>query len=256
MKIALIGKGAIAQYVHDAALERGHEIGAILVKDEVVHTQSNYIASPAELPNDTEFVIDCAGHHALTQYGVDVLARGINMISLSIGALADQGLRTALENTARSAGVQLHLASGAVGGLDCLKSASVGTLKSVTYLARKPPMGWKGSPAETKLSLDSLSVATAHFEGTARQAALRYPQNANVAASVALAGIGFDQTKVKLIADPSITENIHEIKADGDFGRLQFQICGKALPDNPRSSALAAMSVLSKLEQIVAPITL
>ncbi|MGI9364160.1 MAG: aspartate dehydrogenase [Rhizobiaceae bacterium] len=256
MKIALIGKGAIAQYVHDAALGRGHDICAFLVKDEAVHRQTNYIATPADLPSDTDFVIDCAGHHALAQYGVDVLARGIDMISLSIGALADQKLRARLEQTARSAGVQLHLASGAVGGLDCLKSASVGKLKSVTYLARKPPAGWKGSPAEAKLVLDSLSIATTHFEGTARQAAISYPHNANVAAAVALAGVGFDDTKVRLIADPTITENIHEIRAEGDFGRLEFQICGKALPDNPRSSALAAMSVLSKLEQIAAPIAI
>ena len=80
-------------------------------------------------------------------------------------------------------------------------------------------------------------------------AATEYPKNANVAAAVALAGIGFDDTRVKLIADPGVTENIHEIQAAGEFGSFCFEIRGHSLPDNPRSSALAAMSVVNKLEE-------
>ena len=76
-----------------------------------------------------------------------------------------------------------------------------------------------------------------------------YPKNANVAAAVALAGDGFDATRVHLIADPRISQNIHEIHSSGEFGSFSFQIKGQSLPDNPRSSALAAMSVISKLEQ-------
>ncbi|MEY8838441.1 aspartate dehydrogenase, partial [Cribrihabitans sp. XS_ASV171] len=115
--------------------------------------------------------------------------------------------------------------------------------------------GWKGSPAEERLDLDRLDTAATHFEGTARDAALAYPKNANVAAAVALAGAGFEATRVRLVADPGVSANIHEIHAAGSFGQFHFRIEGHALPDNPRSSALAAMSVVAAVARQTAPIT-
>ena len=95
-----------------------------------------------------------------------------------------------------------------------------------------------------------------HFTGSARDAALEYPKNANVAASVALAGVGLDDTIVELVADPTIGRNIHEVVAEGDFGRFEFRVEGKSLPDNPRSSALAAMSVVHEIIRATSPIVI
>ncbi|MCF6233834.1 MAG: aspartate dehydrogenase [Rhodobacteraceae bacterium] len=258
MKIGLIGKGAIAGYVRAALKARGHIIGAVLLRPQrVAENPAQNVGAVQDLPGDLDLMIDCAGHVALAEHGPAILSRGIDLITVSLGALADTQTYKTLENAARQGNARLHLASGAIGALDCLQAARIGRLDSVTYVGRKPPKGWVGSPAESKLDLAALTCgAHTHFQGTAREAALAYPKNANVAAAVALAGVGFDATQVRLIADADVSQNIHEVEASGEFGSFRFQISGNSLPDNPRSSALAAMSVLSKLEQIRQPITL
>ncbi len=256
MRLGIIGDGAIGGYVRDRAIERGHEIRALLLRPERLRNRTRSrpgivcVSRVTDLPDDIDHMIDCAGHTALSSYGPDILRGGTDLITVSLGALADPDLHRSLERAATEGRARLHLASGAIGALDCLRAARVGSLRSVTYIGRKPPRSWKGSPAETRLDLDDLTGGPAiHFDGTARVAAAEYPKNANVAAAVALAGIGFDETRVRLIADPTISENIHELRASGDFGSFSFEIRGHSLPDNPRSSALAAMSVVSTLER-------
>lgn len=256
MNIGIIGKGAIGRYVRSALLERGHEIRALLLRPGFEQSQATEsdrilrVSSVEDLPEDIEHMIDCAGHTALHQHGPAILRRGMHLTTVSIGGLANNETHQALLQAANEGGARLYLASGAIGALDALRAARVGKLERVTYLGRKPPRGWKGSPAEARLDLDNMQGrAETHFEGTARDAATHYPKNANVAAAVALAGVGFDATKVMLVADPGIDENIHEIHASGDFGQLSFEIRGNALPDNPRSSALAAMSAVATIDQ-------
>ncbi len=203
-----------------------------------------------------DLAVDCAGHPALRQHGAAILSRGVDLVTVSSGALADANLFDELTTAARQGGSQLRVVSGAIGALDVLASAATGDLAIVTYRGRKPPRGWRGSPAEDKLDLDALSEPAVHFSGSARDAALEYPKNANVAASVALAGIGLDETTVELIADPGVESNIHEVIAEGDFGRFEFRVEGRSLPDNPRSSALAAMSVVREIIRTSSPIVI
>ncbi len=262
--IAIIGCGAIgeavARYLADhedvevavAIIEAGMETRAREVFGEGVEIAHDFDGISTEL----DLAVDCAGHPALRQHGEAILSRGTNLISVSSGALADADLYDRLVAATQRGGSQLRLVSGAIGALDVLAAGSVGRLTKVTYRGRKPPQGWRGSPAEAKLDLDSLTEAAVHFRGNARNAALEYPRNANVAASVALAGIGLDNTVAELIADPSITRNVHEIVAEGDFGRFEFRIDGKSLPDNPRSSAITAMSVVREILNSASPIVI
>jgi aspartate dehydrogenase len=115
-------------------------------------------------------------------------------------------------------------------------------LTDVAYTGRKPPMAWAGTPAADTWNLASLTAETIIFRGDSRQAALSFPKNANVTAAVALSGVGFEKTTVTLIADPNISRNVHEISATGSFGSLQLRLDNEPLPDNPRTSALAALN--------------
>lgn len=260
--IVVIGCGAVAGYAVDHLGDAARIVAAIIEPGweqrarEVFGDAVDIVHSVDDLSSRPDVVFDCAGHGALRQHGAQVLASGIDLVSVSSGALADQVLFDDLMSAAQDGGAQLRVVSGAIGALDALSAASIGGLDSVIYRGRKPPLGWVGSPAEDNLDLSNLTEPAVHFSGSARDAALQYPKNANVAASVALAGIGFDETSAELIADPDISENIHEILAEGAFGHFEFRISGRPLPGNPKSSALTAMSVVRESRNSVAPLSI
>ncbi len=262
--LLMIGCGAISQAVVRYLAPNEHiRVGAAIIEPGTdAHARDVFGEDVAvgygidEISVPFDLAVDCAGHPALRQHGAAILSRGADLITVSSGALGDAVLYDELAEAARQGESQLRVVSGAIGALDVLASANAGDLAAVTYRGRKPPGGWRGSPAEDKLDLDSLSEAAVHFTGSARDAALEYPKNANVAASVALAGIGLDETTVELIADPGVERNIHEVVAEGDFGRFEFRVEGKSLPDNPRSSAITAMSVVRELVNPASPIVI
>jgi aspartate dehydrogenase len=260
MKIAIIGFGAIASYVveklsHDDDVEVGWVVcrpGRDSAAMDALGPGVTPIHSVEEIMPDMDVVLECAGHSAVKEYGPAILRRGMDLICVSTGALAQPELADQLEQAAKEGDSRLELVSGAIGAIDAISAANVGTIDKIVYRGRKPPKGWKGSPAEVVLDLDALMEPATHFSGSARDAALRYPKNANVAATVALAGPGLDETQVELVADPTITANIHEIEVEGAFGRLNFRIEGKPLPGNPKSSALTAMSVVAAVRKRMA----
>jgi len=176
-----------------------------------------------------------------------VLASGIDCLVISVGALADAALLAKLKSAAREGKSRILLPPGAIGGIDALAAMRLSGLTSVRYRSRKPPLAWRGSVAERVADLGTLAKPTLLYKGTAGEAALLYPQNANVAAAVALAGLGFEATQVELVADPGAGGNIHEIEAEGAAGRFAIALAGKPSRTNPKTSALAALSVARAL---------
>jgi aspartate dehydrogenase len=217
-------------------------IGPKLALNSSVHTDMAGLLADAP-----DAVVECAGHSAIRQYGEAVLGSGCDFVVISIGALADDTLRAALLSAAERNGAQLVLPAGAVGGLDALCAARLSGLRTVSYTGRKPPAAWRGSPAERLLDLDSLSAPVVFFDGTARQAATDYPQNANVAAAVAIAGLGFDATKVRLIADPAAARNVHEISVRAACGDFDMQLEGHPSLFNPKTSLMAGYSMAREI---------
>jgi aspartate dehydrogenase len=173
-----------------------------------------------------------------------VLEAGSDLVVVSAGALADRALHDKLVAAAEKGKAKMLIAAGAVGGIDALAAARQGGLARVRYTSRKPPKAWKGTPAEKVTDLAKLAAEKVLFSGRADEAARAYPQNANVCATIALAGAGWDKTEVTLVADPAAEGNIHQIEAEGAFGRMSVEMRGKPLPDNPKTSSLAALSVL------------
>ena len=256
-QILLIGCGAVAQFVFNALKSSAHSrVNAVLcrpgreaIAQEALGEQIRYLSNVSELDTPIDLAVECAGHQAMQIHVPILLRRGIDVIGVSNGAFSDAQVAAQLEQAAIDGGATLQLLAGAVGSMDILSAANTAGLVSVRYRGIKPPKGWKGSLADKTLDLDAITEPVTHFTGTAREAARDYPKNANVAATVALAGVGLDKTRVELVADPALSINRHEIEAAGSFGQFSFVVQGNALPDNPRSSALTAMSVVQAIER-------
>lgn len=263
-RVGLLGCGAIGTFILES-IEKGWAGDARVVavagrgSAQSRATAARFgipFVDPADLPNhDPRVIVEAAGHSALQTYVPAYLGQGIDVITLSAGALADSDLGDTLLRSAGGGGAQLHVPSGGIAGLDGIKAlAPAGT--EVTITTTKPPRAWKGVDAVEALGidLDRMSGPIVLFEGSARQACVLFPQNLNIAAALSMAGSGFDRTQVRVVADPHIERNIHDIAADGPLGRIRVRVENVPTPANPKTAYLACLSAVAILRQFSSPI--
>jgi aspartate dehydrogenase len=263
--VGLIGCGGIAQDVVAALREAGAGVkivGALcrpgraetaraaLAGIDIVESLDDLLARRPTI------VAEVAGQQAVAEHGPELLRRGFDLLVISTGALVDPALLDRLKTAAGDGKSRIFLPAGAIGGLDAIAAMRVAGLHAVRYRSRKPPAAWRGSAAEKVTDLDKLTSRAVLYRGSAGEAALRYPQNANVAAAVALAGLGFAATEVELVADPDAPGNVHEIEAEGIAGRFAIQLQGRPSRTNPKTSALAALSIARALINLDATIVI
>jgi|GraSoiStandDraft_17_1057272.scaffolds.fasta_scaffold88286_2 aspartate dehydrogenase len=251
-RIAVIGYGAITDEIVRALDTRGQldALACVLVRPNKRNESEQKAAGhfrvvdtlPDLLACEPQIVIEAAGHCAVAEFGAAILAGGCDLLLASVGALADGALAKNLA-AAASGATQLWIASGAVAGIDGLLAARSAGLRSVTYTSLKGADAWKGTPAQALLGERAKAERVIFFSGSARQAALQYPQNANVGATIALASLGLDRTQVLLGSDPNVTGPLGIIEADGEFGCFKFEILALASATNPKTSALTGHSL-------------
>ena len=258
VKLGMIGLGHMARLVLNIwkeSLDPKPHIVGVQVPPASLESARAYVGESVPVVDNLEdlltlgpdVVMECATQGALRANGPEVLRRGRDLLVISNGALADEKLLDELREAARQGHARLLVPSGAGGGMDVLAAARLGGLDEVRQSLSKPPRSWKNTPAEKNINLDALTERVCIFSGSAREASALFPQNANVTATVALAGVGFDKSRVELFADPSLTGPVHVIDAKGAFGTLHFELQGVCLPDNPKTSLLAGLSLANSM---------
>jgi aspartate dehydrogenase len=208
--------------------------------------------SLAELIAASDLVVEAAGGSVVPGLAREVFAAGKDLMVISAGALLDYPEVIA---ESRRTGCRLYVPSGAIAGLDGIKSACVGQITHVTMTTRKPPNGLEGAPyLERKgISLAGLMEEKEVFSGSAREACQGFPANVNVSAAVSLAGIGADRTRIRIVAVPGLERNCHDIEIEGEFGRLHIHI--ENVPsENPKTGRLTALSIIRSVQDVVDPV--
>ena len=192
-------------------------------------------------------VIECANQKVVAESADFFLAKGMDLLLMSVGALVQGSLFSRLTSRAQEKGCRIYLPSGAIGAIDALQAAKLRGLDEVTLTTRKPPQSL--SQVEGA-DLENLKEPRVLYEGPASEAVVKFPQNVNVAATLSLAGLGPEKTRVRVVADPGVHQNIHEIHARGTFGSFEIRLANWPNPDNPKTSLLSCLSVVSLLKRI------
>ncbi|SMH38206.1 aspartate dehydrogenase [Maritimibacter sp. HL-12] len=267
MHLGLIGYGNIGETLMDfLAWPDAPEVGrvTVLVRAGRGGATATALAGhqlPVEVVEDTDalvaarpdLVVEAAGHSGVSAHVPACLEAGIEVVVVSVGALADDTLAARLDAAARKGGARYILPAGAVGGIDLVSALAAAGEVNLTYRGTKPPAAWAGTPAEQALDLAGLSAAETFFTGTAREAATAYPKNANVAATLALAGPGLDATRVELVADPAAPGNLHGYELVSPAARVRVDIENLPSAGNVKTSVATIYSVLREIRNRVGP---
>ncbi len=263
LRIGIIGCGTIGGYLLDAVLAGKVENAEVIIvcgrseqskgKEKVLGHGIRWVTQVSEmLDQDLDVIAEAASHGALEENGVNILKRGIDLIPASLGALVDDGLRLALIDAAETVGSILHVPSGGIGALDAVQAVICEGVEEITMTSRKPPVAWKGIPYVERLNLDldRMDTPTLLFEGPAKDCVKKFPQNINIAAALSLAGIGFEKTRIRILADPTVQRNTHEIVSKSDAGKFSITLENVPDPQNPKTTFMACYSMLATLKNL------
>ena len=263
LKIGLIGCGAMGREIARAVDAEFKDSAVLLAITDIDEKKTRALRSSLKQKPDiltveklikaSDLIIEAASAKASGGIAKKAVANKKDILIMSVGGII--GMYPSLFARAKKNGCRVYLPSGAVCGLDGVKAAALGRIDKVELTTRKPPEGLKGAPfvEKNKIDLDQIKSDTVIFEGSAREAIRGFPANINVSCVLSIAGIGPNDTRVKIIASAESRANIHEIIVQGAFGKLTARTENVPSPANPKTSHLAILSAIAVLRQIFEP---
>lgn len=262
LRVGLVGHGAVGRSV--AELIASGAAGDAVVVGVLVRDPSRYVRKEPDgapfvrsadelIALQPTIVVEAAGHEAIRDHVPRVLEAGIEVLAISVGALADEATVKRLREAATRGRTRLRVVAGAIGGLDAIGAAAMAHIDRVLHIVRKPPAALL-APEDVEACIRE-GRERVLYAGPAREAALRFPANVNVVAAVSLAGIGLDRTEARVIADPEVSRNTHEVLVEGAFGRLTVKI--ENVPSsNPKTGVIVPLSIIRALRGAQEPVVI
>jgi aspartate dehydrogenase len=260
MRITLIGCGSIGKTLA-RHLEHMDEIEIVNILDrkkeaveelmEECH-KVRFVSDFEDALEKSDLLVEAASQSAVVEYIPQALEIGKNVLVMSVGAFVDDDFKEKCRILAKQNGCKVFIPSGAVCGIEGICAAAVGEIEEVMIMSYKPPTAFKDVKYLKKkgIDLDNLKRPKIVFNGHAKDAVKYFPKNINVAATLSLAGLGIERTTVRIVVDPKATLNQHRIIAKGTFGEIECWTRNAPFPDNPQTSYLAALSLISAVKKI------
>ena len=262
-RIGLVGCGAMGTEIAQAIVGEFSGVARICALYDIDSAKAHALSrklkksnlaakSLQDLIKKSDFIVEAASSSVSADIARKAISRGRDCLIMSVGGLLADSDIFAL---AGKKGCSLHIPSGAICGIDGLKAHALARIKKVTLTTTKPAQALKDSPyvARNKINLSAIKKATEIFSGSAKEAVSYFPQNINVAATLSLAGIGGEKTRVRMVCAPG-GENIHEIEIESEAGRTFVRCENEPSPDNPKTSYLAILSAIAALKRIFEPV--
>lgn len=260
MKLTLIGCGSIgetlARYMNSedyiesiCVLDRKKEAVEALME---TCQKVKYVTDVEDAFGKSDLIVEAASQEAVREYVPMALEMGRDVVVMSVGTFVDDDFKEKCRILAKQNNCRVYIPSGAVCGIEGIGAAATAEVEEIILMTYKPPDAFKDVKHLKKkgIDLNNLKRPRVIFSGHAEDAVRKFPRNVNVAATLSLAGLGIERTVVKIVVDPKATLNQHRIIAKGEFGEIECWTRNAPFPDNPRTSYLAALSLISAVKKI------
>jgi len=233
-------------HIYDFDKSKSEALASKLVRKPAIVENPHMLSS-----NPVDIVVEAASQDAVRNHALSVLQNKRDLMIMSVGALLDESVFDVLLEACSEFKKSIYLPSGAIAGLDAIKSVK-NEIDSLAITTTKNPKSLRGAKFfEThKMDIDGIKNPVTIFDGNAKDAVVLFPANINVAALLSLAGIGSEKTKVRIVADPNTDKNTHQIEAKGKFGKITITVENVPDQNNPKTSRLAILSAIECLRGI------